>query len=122
MSGDSSSATFHHFQEFIISNYQNIRSSNFEISNLQISKFQNPKVRYTGLSKILRFPDSQISKIHIFQGRPHIFLYFLKCFGDKYGVRGSRVGNIFGRSRNVLKSIAIDQESLISHLGIIEAT
>ena len=33
-------------------------------SDLQISKFQNPKVRYTGLFEnfeILRFPDSQKS-------------------------------------------------------------
>ena len=50
----------------------------------------------------------------------HIFLYSLKYFGDKYGVRGSRFGHIFGRSRNVPKNIANDQESLLSHLGIIK--
>ena len=44
----------------------------------------------------------------------------LKYFGDKYGVRGSRFGLIFGRSRNLPKSIATDQESLINHLGIIK--
>ena len=46
------------------------------------------------------------------------FLYCLKYFGNKYGVRGSIFGHIFGRSKNVPKNIAIDQESLISHLGI----
>ena len=50
------------------------------------------------------------------------FLYFLKYFRDKYGVPGSRSGNMFSRSRNVLKSNTIDQESLISHLGIIKKT
>ena len=44
-----------------------------------------------------------------------ILLVLFKYFGDKYGARGSRFGHIFG----VPKSIAINQESLISHLGII---
>ena len=48
------------------------------------------------------------------------FLVFFKYFGDKYGVRGSRFGDLFGRSKNIPKSIAIDEESLISHLGIIK--
>ena len=47
-------------------------------------------------------------------------MYVRKYFGDKYGVRGSRFGHVFGRSKNHPKSIAIDQESLISRLGIIE--
>ena len=55
----------------------------------------------------------------MFQRCSHIFLYFLQYFGDKYGVRGSIFGNIFGRSKHVPKSIAIDQELLISHFGII---
>ena len=50
---------------------------------------------------------------NIFQG--------LEIFGDKYGTRGSIFGNIIGRSKNDLKHIAIDQESLISHCGIIKA-
>ena len=45
------------------------------------------------------------------QRRFHIFLYFSKYFGDKYGVRGSIFGHIVGRSKNVPKSIAIEQES-----------
>ena len=54
-------------------------------------------------------------KNNIFQGCSHV-----KYFGDKYGLRGSRFGHMFGRSRNVPKNIAIGQESLISHLGIIK--
>ena len=48
------------------------------------------------------------------------FLFILKYFGDKYGVRGSRFGYIFGRSKNVPTNIAIDQESLISNFRIIK--
>ena len=48
---------------------------------------------------------------NIFQGCPHIFLYFFKYFGDKYGVHGSIFGQFFGRSRNHSKSISIDQGS-----------
>ena len=55
-----------------------------------------------------------------FQGCPTVFLYFSMYSGDKYMVRGSRFGHIFGRSKIHPKSIAIDQESLISHFGIIE--
>ena len=51
---------------------------------------------------------------------PSFVMYFVRYFGDKYGVRGSRFGIIFGRSKNVPKSIAIDQESLISDFGIIK--
>ena len=65
---------------------------------------------------ILRLSDSQIWKIILFEDALIIFVYFLKYFGDKYGVRGSRFGNILGRSENDPKSIANDQESLISHL------
>ena len=39
----------------------------------------------------------------------------------RYGVRGSRFSHIFGRSPNVPKSIAIDQEPLISHSGTNKA-
>ena len=48
------------------------------------------------------------------------FLVFLKYFCDKYGVRGSRFSRFVGRSKNVPKSIAIDQESIISNWGIIK--
>ena len=51
---------------------------------------------------------------------PHIFLYFLKYVGDKYGVRGSIFGHVFGRSKNGPKNIAVGQESLICHSGILE--
>ena len=45
----------------------------------------------------------------------------MKHFGDKYGVEGTRFGEHFGSSRNHPKRIAIDQESLISNLGIIKS-
>ena len=38
----------------------------------------------------------------------------------KTGPGGSRFSRLVGRSENVLKNTAIDQESLISHLGMIE--
>ena len=43
----------------------------------------------------------------------------LKYFCNKYGAQGSIFGHMFGRSKNVPTSIAIGQESLISHVGII---
>ena len=43
---------------------------------------------------------------------------FFNYTGDKYGVQGSRFGRLFGSSRNHPKSIAIDPEVKISHLGI----
>ena len=63
MSGHSSSSTFHDFQEFIISNYQNFRSSNLRI--FKFRNFKNRKVRYTGL-RTFRNLDSQISMESIF--------------------------------------------------------
>ena len=67
-----------------------------------------------------RFSEFHIPRYeNMFQRAFHIFLYFLKYFGDRYGVRGTIFGNIFGRSRNVPKHIAIDEESLIRHFGII---
>ena len=57
-----------------------------------------------------RFADMKI----IFpKAVPTIFFYCLKYFGDKYGVRGSKVGYIFG-------SVAICPGIKFSHLGIIE--
>ena len=43
MSGDSSSSTFHDFQEFIISNHQKIRNSEFQ--KLENGKLRFPKIR-----------------------------------------------------------------------------
>ena len=50
---------------------------------------------------------------------PPIFFAFCD-FGNKYGVRGSIFGHMLGPSENVLKSIAIDKESLISNCGTIK--
>ena len=56
---------------------------------------------------------------NILQDVPRMFLVFpLKYFGNKYAVYGSKVSRCFGLTKNVLKNIAIAQESLISHLGI----
>ena len=57
-------------------------------------------------------------KIIFFYDARIISLYFLKYVGGKYRARGSTFGHIFGRSRNQPKSIATDQESLISNFGI----
>ncbi len=48
------------------------------------------------------------------------FLVSLTYCGDKYGARESTFGHILGRCRTVPRSIAIDQESLMRHLGIIK--
>ena len=48
------------------------------------------------------------------------FLYLLNYVGNIFGLRESRFCEHFGRSKNVLKNIAIDQESLISHFWIIK--
>ena len=64
--------------------------------------------------------DDQIRKRICFKDVPISFLYLLKYFVDKYEVRESIFSRFRGSSRNHPKSIAIDQESLISHLGIIE--
>ena len=50
---------------------------------------------------------------------PIFFLYLLKYFGNKYGLRGSRFCENVCRSINVLQSIATDRESLIRDFGII---
>ena len=53
------------------------------------------------------------------QGRSHeLACIFQNIFGDRYGIRGSRIGRCFEGSRNHPKKIAIDQESLIGHLEI----
>lgn len=48
------------------------------------------------------------------------FLVSLTYCGDKYVARGSTFGHILGRCRTVPRSIAIGQESLMRHLGIIK--
>ena len=39
----------------------------------------------------LDFQNVEIRRTNIFRGCSHFFLYFLKCFGDKYGVYGSKI-------------------------------
>ena len=128
MSGHSSSSTFHHFQEFIIFNYQNIRSSKnqiFKFRNFKSSNFEISKIKKSGTQDVRTFwPDSQISKIHIFQGCSSTFSCIFEV--NSWEIRGSRVHygsktSRFLRSSKIHpKSIGIDQESIISHLGIIK--
>ena len=74
-----------HLRLFIISSYYHIiKSKNQAKNEPKVPKKQKKlEVWYTGLPEILRFSDSQISKIHI-------FLYFLKNFDDVWEGYGSR--------------------------------
>ena len=122
MSGDSSSSTFHDFIILSCYNYQNFRSSKFQI--FKFRNFKNPKVRCTGLSNKSRFSDSQISKIHISHGCSSIFsCIFWSKFMTNAGAQGSTTGpknRFFASSKIHPKSIGIDQESIICHFGIIK--
>ena len=92
----------------------------FTLSDVPILIFQKFKKTVHRPSNIFRLPCHQIWKLTS-RTFPYLFVYFLlKYFADKYKVRGSRFSHIFGRSRNVPKSIAIDQDSLMNHLGIIK--
>ena len=119
MPGHSSSSTFH---DFIILSYYTIKKSKKQKKKkTKVHNKKNLEVMYTGLPEILRFSDSQISKIHIFQGCSHIVsCIFLKYFDDNWKGYGSRFWQNFGSSRNHPKSIGIDQESIFSHFGIIK--
>ena len=85
----------------------NVATFNFQISKLPISKFQKPteklEIRHTDLQTSFEFQILRYEKIICFRYVPIFFLYLLKYFGDKYGLRGSRFGHIFGRPKNVLK-------------------
>ena len=115
------------FSSFKFFNLQNLSFSNFKVSIFQISNFklsnsQIPKFQKLGthtFHKLKKFRFSDV-KIICFKDVPIICLVIFKDFGDKYAGRGSRFGHIFGRCRNHPKSTAINQESLISHLGIIK--
>ena len=63
MSGDSSSLTFHDFQEFIISDYQKIRNSEFQklkFRNSEFQKFKNRTANVSDILEIIKVSDSQI--------------------------------------------------------------
>ena len=82
------------------------------VSNVQIPKLQ--KAWYIDFHVFKTY-----SQNNMFKDAPIISCIFLKYSGDKYGVRGFRFGHMFGRSKNVPKSIAIDQKSLIRDFGTI---
>ena len=71
-------------------------------------------------SKIDKLLKSSYVQIICLKDVPINVLHFVKFFGDKYGVRGSRFGGKFGSSRNHPESIGIDQDPLIGHLGMIK--
>ena len=79
--GDSSSSTFHDFQESIILKYQKFRNSEFQ-------KFKKWTLKVSGIAKFLSFRSPQ-QKIPISQGGSLIFLDFFKVFWcnkmKKYG-------------------------------------
>ena len=109
-------SSFHHI--IILQNQKNQKKTKVHKNNKKLD------VRYTGLPTILRFSDSQISQIHIFQGCSSIFLVFFEVIS--WQIRGSRVHygskkfRNFRSSQNHPKSIGIDQESNFSHFGIIK--
>ena len=61
-----------------------------------------------------RFSDM---KNGMFQGRSHILLYFLKYFGDKYGVRGPYLVEVLEISEVIQKILQYVWES---NLAILE--
>ena len=83
MSGDSSSSTFHHFQEFIISNYQKFRNSEFQ-------KFKKWKAKVSKISKFLSFRIPQKCVPIFVQGCSLIFLDLIQVILSnkmkKYGL------------------------------------
>ena len=91
----------------------------FEFRKCKNPKFQKKTNGTTTAQTIQNFRLQDMKTID-FQGRSHHIPDFLKYVGDKYAVRGSRFGNMFGRSRNHPNSIAIDREALISQFGIIK--
>ena len=118
------------FQIFKLS-HSNFKVSDCPFSNFQILKFphvhfQTPKNQIPTFQTVWyidlpRFSELQILRCenNIFQGYSHnCSCIFWSIFGDEYEARGSIFGHIFGRSRHPPKRIAIDQDSLISHLGI----
>ena len=107
------------FRSSPISKCQSFKLS--KLRNFKFQSFKKSKVQKFGTQTFQHFQNFIFSDMrnNMFQGCSHNFLYFLKYFGDEDGVRGSRFGHIFGRSKNIPKSSAIDQESLISHFGII---
>ena len=120
----------------------NFQISNFSITNLQVSNFPNFKLRVVKfhLFKVFNFRNFKLRnfkhlgthtfhtihnfmfsdmKIIVVKDAPDVSCMF-EILGDKYGARGSIFSRFVGRSKNVPKSIAIYQESLISHLRIMK--
>ena len=99
-----------------------LKFANVQFSNTQTQNFHNINIKNLvhEPSTIFIISDSQIWKYSYSRMFPYLFLCFLNYFCDKYGVPGSSFGHIIGRSKNVPKSIAIDQRSLLRRLGIIK--
>ena len=107
------------FQSFRL---QMVKFQIYNVQNCQLSKLIFQSFKKLGTQTFKKKQNSIFSNMEIilFKDVPILFLYFWKYFGDKYGVRGSGFGHMFGRSENNPKNIAIERESLISHFGIIQ--
>ena len=81
--GDSSSSTFHEFQEFIISKFQKFRNSEFQ-------KFKNGHLRFQKTHTILEFQISSKICSQLFPGCSLIFLDLIQVILSnkmkKYGL------------------------------------
>ena len=80
--GDSSSSTFHQIQEFIISNYQKSRNSEFQ-------KFKKWTPKVSKISKISKIAILRFLQMIFSQDVPRFFLVFFEV--SSWDIRGSRV-------------------------------
>ena len=104
-------------QKYVEKMYSFVHTPKNETINLKKTKNRVPRTYI--FRKKSNFCEVQIVKHNIFPRWFHIFLAFLKHFGNSLEVSGSRFWPNVRSSRNQLKSIGIDRESLISHFGII---
>ena len=107
--------SFHVFRQILIL-YSRCRSNSWtDLYHFVCPSFR--KMSKYWISKIPRLPTIVFPKMV-----PCFPCFFLKYFGDKYGVDRSRISEHFRSSRNHIKSIAIGPESSISHFGIIKSS
>ena len=108
----------------LVSTFPNSRfkiSKTTSISNFEFSKLSKSTHRTIMCTYLPNFSELQVLKFeNIFFKDIPIISCILKYFGDECGARGSRFGHMFGRSKNIPKSVAIAQESLLSNSGRIK--
>ena len=88
--------------QFQIPEFRSFTFQSFKFSTWSNSHIENTKVRYTDLPNISEFKVLRYEH-NMFRGCSHHFLVFLKHSCDKYGVRGSTFGHIFGHSKKCAK-------------------